>query len=432
MPDDVNIPDEPESDEGGSDEAGVDAPGDAADASGAQPDALEPGAGDPSATVAPSDDGETVAAADGPAEVLVAAGGAADTLPAFVVRAAEVLLVAIESALGKGASIAATTTSLTDYETAQSEFAERDHIGLELRVAITETEAQLAAVLIPLDAAGALFSLELSAEQLADEGFATAQLETLSNAIRELLDLVSLTLFTDGLSDGEITLSAARNGQVDFTLGMLQDVAQGSPPARMDVTLSLPDGQSAELTLLVPISLLTRVAESLAAGGSPAEGAESDVPELEGTAVPSDGAAGAPGNISPFPEFGGGEEAASGESGPAPAFGIDPETPVHPLRFPPLPSQEAQPSMPRPIDLIMDVTMRVTVELGRSAMAVEDLLQLGPGSVVELNKLAGEPVDILVNESLIARGEVVVVDENFGARVTEIVSPLQRATAQGR
>ena len=88
--------------------------------------------------------------------------------------------------------------------------------------------------------------------------------------------------------------------------------------------------------------------------------------------------------------------------------------------------------MPRPIDLIMDVTMRVTVELGRSAMAVEDLLQLGPGSVVELNKLAGEPVDILVNESLIARGEVVVVDENFGVRVTEIVSPLQRATAQGR
>ncbi len=79
----------------------------------------------------------------------------------------------------------------------------------------------------------------------------------------------------------------------------------------------------------------------------------------------------------------------------------------------------------------MDVSMRVTVELGRSTMTVEDVLALGPGSVIELNKLAGEPVDILVNEQLIARGEVVVVDENFGVRVTEIVSPRSRASAMG-
>ena len=65
-------------------------------------------------------------------------------------------------------------------------------------------------------------------------------------------------------------------------------------------------------------------------------------------------------------------------------------------------------------------------------MMVEEILQLGPGSVVELNKLAGEPVDILVNERLIARGEVVVVDENFGVRVTEIISPRHRAHAMGR
>jgi flagellar motor switch protein FliN/FliY len=88
-------------------------------------------------------------------------------------------------------------------------------------------------------------------------------------------------------------------------------------------------------------------------------------------------------------------------------------------------------SGPRSIDLLMDVSMRVSVELGRSRLTVEEVLQLGPGSVVELDKLAGEPVDILVNERLIARGEVVVVDENFGVRVTEIVSPRQRATAMG-
>jgi flagellar motor switch protein FliN/FliY len=80
----------------------------------------------------------------------------------------------------------------------------------------------------------------------------------------------------------------------------------------------------------------------------------------------------------------------------------------------------------------MDVSMRVTVELGRSSLTVEEILELGPGSVVELNKLAGEPVDILVNDRLIARGEVVVVDENFGVRVTEIISPRQRASAMSR
>jgi flagellar motor switch protein FliN/FliY len=72
------------------------------------------------------------------------------------------------------------------------------------------------------------------------------------------------------------------------------------------------------------------------------------------------------------------------------------------------------------------------VELGRSSLTVEEILELGPGSVVELNKLAGEPVDILVNDRLIARGEVVVVDENFGVRITEIISPRQRVNAIGR
>ena len=65
--------------------------------------------------------------------------------------------------------------------------------------------------------------------------------------------------------------------------------------------------------------------------------------------------------------------------------------------------------------------MNVTVELGRTELTVAEVLGLGPGSVVELDRLAGEPVDILVNDRLIARGEVVVVDENFGVRVVEVI-----------
>jgi len=80
------------------------------------------------------------------------------------------------------------------------------------------------------------------------------------------------------------------------------------------------------------------------------------------------------------------------------------------------------------LELLMDVPLQVTVELGRTQKMVKEVLSLGPGSVLELDKLAGEPVDILVNEKPIAKGEVVVIDENFGIRVTEILAPKDRVS----
>ena len=78
------------------------------------------------------------------------------------------------------------------------------------------------------------------------------------------------------------------------------------------------------------------------------------------------------------------------------------------------------------LDLILDIPLTVTVELGRSKMLINDLLQLGQGSVIELTKLVGEPLEVLVNDKLVARGEVVVVNDKFGVRLTDIVSPLER------
>ena len=83
------------------------------------------------------------------------------------------------------------------------------------------------------------------------------------------------------------------------------------------------------------------------------------------------------------------------------------------------------------ISLIMDVFMEMTVELGRTRKLIKEILSMGEGTIIELDKLAGEPVDILVNHKLIAKGEVVVIDENFGVRVTEIVSPLERMNEMG-
>jgi flagellar motor switch protein FliN/FliY len=80
----------------------------------------------------------------------------------------------------------------------------------------------------------------------------------------------------------------------------------------------------------------------------------------------------------------------------------------------------------RNLDLILDIPLRVTVELGRTKMVVNDLLNLGQGSVIELSKLAGEPMEVLVNDKLVARGEAVVVNEKFGVRLTDIISPAER------
>ena len=84
------------------------------------------------------------------------------------------------------------------------------------------------------------------------------------------------------------------------------------------------------------------------------------------------------------------------------------------------------------IDLILDVPVQLTVELGRTKLTIKDLLQLGQGSVVELDGLAGEPMDIFVNGYLIAQGEVVVVDDHYGIRLTDIITPSERISRLNR
>lgn len=112
--------------------------------------------------------------------------------------------------------------------------------------------------------------------------------------------------------------------------------------------------------------------------------------------------------------------AAATAAAPAPR-GVGVQSVAFPSLAPTLTENQA-----KNIELLADVPMQVTVELGRRTMMIRDVLELGTGSIIELDKLAGEPVDLLVNQKLIARGEVVVIDESFGVRVTDIVSPIER------
>ncbi len=87
--------------------------------------------------------------------------------------------------------------------------------------------------------------------------------------------------------------------------------------------------------------------------------------------------------------------------------------------------------LPRNLDFLLDVYLEVSVEVGRTRMTIQDLLQLGQGSVIELSKLAGEPLDVYINDRLVARGEAVIVNEKFGVRVTDIISQQERIEGLG-
>lgn len=88
--------------------------------------------------------------------------------------------------------------------------------------------------------------------------------------------------------------------------------------------------------------------------------------------------------------------------------------------------KESRSSSDRNLQLILDIPLKLSVELGRTKMPVSELLNLTQGSVIELNKLAGEPMEVMVNDKLIARGEAVVVNEKFGVRLTDVISPAER------
>lgn len=192
--------------------------------------------------------------------------------------------------------------------------------------------------------------------------------------------------FTSSSSDLEVT----PNGGVEGLVGGL-----GGEVVAAKFNLEL-EGQAPSSMWLL---LSKAVAKGLTSAGAPAA-----APQPAGK--PS-------GGFSPQNSF------AASQGGPAM---------VQAAQMPSMSQEGGYSGAPGNIELIMDVPLQVTVELGRTHKTVREILSFGSGSVVELDKLAGEPVDILVNDRPIAKGEVVVIDENFGIRVTEILSPRERIT----
>lgn len=241
----------------------------------------------------------------------------------------------------------------------------------------------------------------------------------LATALVEALDAALVAVVGEGLSTGPA------------------DAIELDPGADLVLfRLALRDADGGEVALVVaveapvPAEFATHIVALQALGSTAASSgpAAAEPAAAEPAAAgPADGGAASPAGATTAP---GGSTAGHSANAPAspsatalPQHGVD--STVRPYTPEELPSTPVAP-VAQNIDLLMGVNLQVTVEIGRARLAIRDILALTPGSIVELDKLVGEQVDVLVNGQPIAQGEVVVVDENFGVRITDVVSRQRR------
>jgi flagellar motor switch protein FliN/FliY len=216
---------------------------------------------------------------------------------------------------------------------------------------------------------------------------------------RALVVAAPVTATADALTAGQaITakFSGAATGEVVIVVGQdLADALKESPLGELDLTAAVRPALEAAARAFGPVVLDPGqlMEPDVALSAIAAKDGAVVVPLLDGGEVRAVIALA----LSPWPAGGGGGVATRGPGG--------------------------GPALPRGLDMLHDVEMEVSAELGRTRMSVRELLSLSPGAIVELDRAAGSPADLLVNGRLIAKGEVVVVEENFGIRITEIISP---------
>ncbi|WP_040682954.1 flagellar motor switch phosphatase FliY [Thermosinus carboxydivorans] len=242
-------------------------------------------------------------------------------------------------------------------------------------------------------------------------------MSAVSEAMNQMMGSTATSMST--VFKKKVDISPPQVNVFDFGVdGNISAMAAGDEPiVSVSFRMEVEDLIDSEIMQIIPINVAKEMVESLMAAIQP-------TPKTTTSAAPNAATSTPQPVMAPAREtnFAQAQQAAALPKTHQPLTNVT----VQPVQFAPL-----KPTTPTTsdtnINLIMDVPLQVTVELGRTRKLIREILELGPGSVVELDKLAGEPVDILVNGKLIAKGEVVVIDENFGVRITEIVSPLERA-----
>jgi flagellar motor switch protein FliN/FliY len=201
----------------------------------------------------------------------------------------------------------------------------------------------------------------------------------------------------------------------------LGGLANEDPIVRVAFQLRVGDLLDTNLMQLMPIGFARRLVDGLHDGAAPAAEAAPEPPAPGPAPAPEPDPLLPPDLLDALAE----EPGAPPADEAAPPLRAVPAPVAQPVAFPSLDESPPAPGG-SDISLLLDVPLQVTVELGRTQLRIRNVLELVPGSIVELDKLAGEPVDVLVNGKQIARGEVVVIDEEFGVRITDVASQAKR------
>jgi flagellar motor switch protein FliN len=322
----------------------------------------------------------------------------------FMERIRTALPVAISDAFGGGAEIDAVEPGALPQLV--MELDSSHHLHLEIEVAHGRTEPRNLVLVLRAEDGERLFGLEPTpVGEYADPETQLRVLAEFTEGAEALAATFANALATLGVS---ATLRVS---------GASLEEADASPIA---ASLPLGSGDIVALSAMLtgngePMPLVIAASSDLAA----------TLGDIEPT-EPEPVMVGAPPRVASFAEQARRRAAAADSSPIAPPAQAVPNVTAHAVQFGQLDPPASASRTDRGVDLILDGALKVRVELGSTQMTVEEVLALGPGSVVELDRLAGEPVDIVINDRLIARGEVVVVEENFGVRVTEIITTRAR------
>lgn len=253
-------------------------------------------------------------------------------------------------------------------------------------------------------------------------------MSAVGEAMNQMMGAVSTSLST--MFNKKIDISPPKVNLIDLgTEDKVTDIVSGDEPiVRVSFRMEVDGLIDSEIMQLLPVAIADDMVESLLHSGDAEE--EPAPAPAPAPAAPAPAAAPPPAPAAAAPAPAAPAMAAAPMMAAAPAYGMGARVaqgvPVQAAQFTPLATAPVQVNEAN-IGLILDVPLQVTVELGRTKKSIKDILELSNGSIVELDKLAGEPVDIHVNGKLLAKGEVVVIDENFGVRITDIVSPEERA-----
>ncbi len=250
-------------------------------------------------------------------------------------------------------------------------------------------------------------------------------LSAISEAMNQMMGSASTSM--SSMINEMVDISPPTARRIDFQATALDDVMgdmEGQLFVQVSFKMKIGDLVDSEIMQLYPLDFARMIYERFKMT------MDGVVEEVEGQAAPQPAPAPQPAaqptpqpQVQPQPAMQQPMMGMPQQMGGMPMYGMPPQDlNIQPAQFQSfMPAQNLDGIAPENIDLIMDVPLEVTVELGRTSKAIKEILDFSPGTIIELDKLAGEPIDVLVNGKFVAKGEVVVIEESFGIRVTEII-----------